>query len=352
MNVLFLPANPNGENPYIKLLSESLQRVGIGVFYSWIFPKALWLVFHKSKINIIHIHWPSYLYRLNGLTYPRILIVLARFFLAKLLGYKIVWTAHNLMPHETNKPWLDRLFRKILIRYGNGVIFHCQEAYHQITAAFGHSRVNAIIPHGNYDGCYPPLIKQYEARTRLNIPHNYFVFLYFGNIRNYKGVGKLISEFKRIRDPNTVLIIAGKAVNEEKDKISSCCEGDKNIHLFLEHIKDDKVPILMSAADVVVAPYEATLTSGVAHLALTFGRPLIAPRLGCLPELIQPEYGILYDTEIENGLFAAMSKIRSANLSEMSLAARKRAMDFDWEEIGILTAKFYNHLLESGKSSR
>jgi len=341
MRVLFLPAYKNADNPYLQLLTNSLDEFGVKTTTSWTFPGLCWLFQHIQKVDILHIHWPSYLYHFNKLTWLRSVIVLIRFLVARGLGYKIVWTAHNLKPHDSVCPWTDRFFRKLIIKFGHGVIFHCIAAYYQVSETYGFPSNYAIIPHGNYDGFYPSLPDKLEVRSRLGIPSEQFVYLCFGKVRGYKGIDRLIEDFKKLGAPNSSLIIAGMAEQDDKARLIVQYKKEKNILLFLHHIDDADVSKFLAVADVVISPYTSILTSGVALLALTFGRPMIAPRLGCLPELVTHSCGILYDPEDSSGLLDALNNIQSADLGAMSIAARKRAEEYKWDDIGRLTADFY-----------
>ena len=97
----------------------------------------------------------------------------------------------------------------------------------------------------------------------------------------------------------------------------------------------------MRAADVVTLPFVATLTSGTLMLALSWGRPVIAPALGCLPETVSPEAGILYDPAAPDALFAAMGAIRKWDCEAAGRAALACARRFDWGHIADLTLEAY-----------
>ena len=72
--------------------------------------------------------------------------------------------------------------------------------------------------------------------------------------------------------------------------------------LALGAVPDDRMQVYLRAADAVVLPYRDVLTSGSAILAMTFGQPVIAPAIGCLPESLGSEGTILYDADAPDGL--------------------------------------------------
>lgn len=98
----------------------------------------------------------------------------------------------------------------------------------------------------------------------------------------------------------------------------------------------------MQASDVVVLPFVATLTSGTLILALSWGCPVIAPALGCLPETVSPAAGILDDPAVPGALASALLAIRGADLRAAASAALACARRFDWDRIAALTLEAYH----------
>jgi beta-1,4-mannosyltransferase len=342
MKVIFLPKVES--NPYQNLLASALAKNDVEVGFSGIFPRCGWLFRNRLKVAILHLHWPSFLYQMGWLTSLRWLIVLIRFSFAKLLGFKIVWTVHNLLPHERHSPLLDRMFRLLLIKKGDGIIVHCNEALNKVVATFGKPKKAVVIPHGNYDGSYPPLTQRSVARAKLDLPIEGVVFLCFGQIRGYKGLLELVQQFHRLASKAT-LVIAGSGDPYIEKEIRTEAEGNP-VKLFLRYIPDEEVSRFFSAADALVTPYANILTSGAAILGLTFGIPVIAPSTGCLPELLADGAGLLYDPSKNDALFEALEGFLKADIPMMAKMARKKAERLNWLEIGESTALFYKNCIE------
>jgi glycosyltransferase involved in cell wall biosynthesis len=135
-----------------------------------------------------------------------------------------------------------------------------------------------VIPHGIYDS-YCQSCSRESARAALNIREP-FVILYFGMIRKYKGVPALVAAFNQLPSEvaqNARLIIAGENWGDEEgleDLIKNSPRAD-HITLRAEFVPDAAVPHFFSAADVVVLPYLRSAGSGVASLAMAFGKPVI-----------------------------------------------------------------------------
>jgi glycosyltransferase involved in cell wall biosynthesis len=168
-----------------------------------------------------------------------------------------------------------------------------------------------------------------------------FVYLFFGKIKPYKQIGTLIAAFEKVAG-DSLLLIAGACEDErERDRLLNRSRGNDRMRLALEFIPDDQVPTLFGAADVVVAPFSQILTSGSVVLGLSFGCPIIAPALGCLPELISAEVGMCYDPTDQEALPRAMQEARTWDLATMGDRARLLAVDLDWQAIAKKTLDLY-----------
>jgi len=109
--------------------------------------------------------------------------------------------------------------------------------------------------------------------------------------------------------------------------------------LVPEFIVDEAIQLYMNACDVFVLPYKDITTSGAAALALSFGRPIIAPAITSFPEVITSEVGILYDTSQPNGLVSALREARTRSWSESKIF--DYAHQFDWDKLGPQFAALY-----------
>jgi glycosyltransferase involved in cell wall biosynthesis len=143
----------------------------------------------------------------------------------------------------------------------------------------------AVIPHGLYDQ-YPVRDKE-EARDRLGIVEDYCI-LFFGLIRPYKGVKSLIEAFEALPEPilpRSRLLIVGEAW-EDTESISHARQSGvrERITVVDRYVSDNEISQYFSAADVLVIPYTRASQSGVAHIGMAFGLPIIASKVGGLVE--------------------------------------------------------------------
>lgn len=285
LKILAWPAFKNiNANPYNWLLYTHVARFGVDVRECS--PLRLLI----GRYSILHVHWPDAYLNIPDKreAWLKTSAVLNLLKWARLRGTKIVWTIHNIKPHEGFHPDLERSFMENFINQIDGYIslskaglIIAQEKFPALKRKIGFD-----IPHGHYRGFYPNDIPGDKAREYLGLSKEEKVMLFFGQIRPYKNVTHLIKVFRQLDDKRTKLIIAGKVIFQGlKEEIFREVNGDNRVILKLDFIPDDHLQIYLKAADLVVFPYREILNSGSALLALSFDKPIIVPEMGALGEL-------------------------------------------------------------------
>jgi hypothetical protein len=179
----------------------------------------------------------------------------------------------------------------------------------------------------------------------LGFTESCYIYLAFGKIREYKGFETLASVFSRSAPRDCRLIIAGEPADEAiASRLSEHAKDDNRIRLHLQFVERDMIPTLFSASDAVVLTYRAILSSGVAMLALSMGRPVVVPKLGCLSELVTEACGLTYDPTDRSGLANALLAVRGLNQARTRRAARWRAREFSWDQIAESTMAVYSRV--------
>lgn len=344
LRVLMFPKH--GDNPYLRSLSDSLERRGVRVD-DFSFMQAI-----RRRYDVLHIHWPDL--HLQARSSLRAIAKHARlamlFAFLRLRGTRIVWTVHNLKPHERHLPLGEVLFSLWFPRLCTHVIALTRNGLAAATSMYPALRAKtaAVIPHGHYRDAYGRVRARSECRDELNLEHR-FTFLFFGNIRPYKNVPLLIEAFRNLPQPDVQLVIAGQPGHMmQAGDLQQLAADDRRIRLCLEFIPDDKVPVYIGAADVVVLPFQTILNSGSVFLALSFNRAVLAPDLGSLPE-IQSHVGVRWLTLYGGRLTTEhlLQAMRSADIGEHEVADLGA---YDWDAIGQRTCEFY--LARPGRSER
>lgn len=348
---------PKDSNPYQSLLYDGIKirEPSLKVSYAYNFPyvgSLPLLAFASVKrllgYRIIHIHWPSFGTRLPFILNKRIAYVVFLLTLKWLdiLGYKVIWTVHNVLPHEPQT--IDDLtLMKRLALQSNAKIVHSKLTIDQMRGHGINTSNVHIIPHGNYIQTYPTKISVENARSILGISQNEFVILFFGQIRPYKGVEYLLDALNSIEHYHNVrLVIAGKCSDVDLSKEISATKSKITIDFHEGRVDDNDVAIYFKACDVVCLPFKAITTSGSALLALSFGKPLIAPSVGALAELPH-NVGYLYDPNKHNALALSLNSAieNKAELSMLGDNGLEYAETLNWGDIGQRTLELYKKVL-------
>lgn len=337
------------ENPYLDLLEQGLQQHNIGCLHdntdglSW-----RWLWTHRGQIQVLHFHWLEYHYeRATPLTSAVALgLFLLKLILARGLGYRLIWTVHNIQPHEPKHPHLDRVCWWALAHLIHAIVVHCQDTAKQVTHRWGMGagRKTHVVAHPNYIGVYKTNIERHAARQQLSLDDDQPVFLYFGAVRPYKGIEDAIAAFRELQNSQARLIIAGRPLNSAiKAKIEALAMHDPRIRTIFDYVPATEVARYYTAADVVLLPFRHVQTSGSALLAMSMAKPVLTSAQGCLPELIAPETGLLYDPNEPGALAIAMQLILERDLRQMGECAQAQVRAFTPAQVGGRHAEIYMH---------
>jgi len=336
------------DNPYWVMLASGLREAGVEIAEEPESHKLLWLFKKRREVDILHLHYFQSLYCNSGHTRARLIYVVKfalYLLLARLLGYHTVLTLHNLKPTHPLKPgWIDFLGHWVAVNFSERVIVHCREARRLLAARYGRKKKVYEVTHPNYIGYYPNQISQADARNKLNIPEIGRVFLFLGGVRPNKGIETLISAFHDLEGEDLILLIAGKADTNRDyaNRLQALANNDSRIRFHFGFIPDDELQVFYNACDIVVLPFTSILTSGSAILAMSFAKPVIAPRMGCLPELLEPDAGWLFEAGNQQSLHTTMKRVISEDFVQKGINAFKRASDATKSQFIIQTIRAYN----------
>src|SRR6185312_544389 len=168
-----------------------------------------WILANVRRRDVVHIHWPSFHYAKG----------LAKFFVfllfMRLRGARIIWTAHNLYPHDGGRTRQHRLARLFLTRIASAVLVHGAAALEIVATEFRVPRLKLLrIDHGHFIDYYPHTMSRKDARERLGIPAGRFVFGLVGLCKPYKNLDALLEAFVQVRG-DVGILIAGKFQSQQ-----------------------------------------------------------------------------------------------------------------------------------------
>lgn len=213
--------------------------------------------------------------------------------LARLLrgqGIPSVAVVHNALPHERH--WGDAALSRFFLRACRGHVVMSDAVAEDLRPLRRADAPVERIEHPVYDR-FGASVPQATARERLDVPGDGPVLLFFGFIREYKGLHVLLDALPRIAErlPGVQLVIAGEAYDDParyRDLIRTHGLSDR-VHWHEGYIPSDAVPAYFSAADLVVQPYVSATQSGVAQIAFHFEVPMVVTDVGGLAEVVPHE---------------------------------------------------------------
>ncbi|MBD2001067.1 glycosyltransferase [Leptolyngbya sp. FACHB-541] len=350
MQVLMMP-DYRIDNPYQTLLSNALQQEGVTVKfpvgYRRVLPIYRAIKNLPESTKILHLHWIDPYIKGNNIFVKFIYCIkfLVDITLTQLSGVKVVWTVHNLVSHSSKFPRLELWTQRMLANRVNRVIVHHTSAVYEVTQQykFSSSKVE-VIPIGHYRDIYEGAICSIEARQKLGLPESSKIYLNLGILKPYKGIERLVQTWKDNQTilSNNTLLIAGKALDDRYGRtlVEQASEAESIIlqNIFVE---DDQIHLYFSAADVVVLPFERILTTSSLVLAMSYGKPVIAPRLGNIPETVGAADRLLYDPNEKHGLLHAIKESTQIDLEALGQLTNKMCDRLNWGAIGQKTAQLY-----------
>ena len=349
LGVAFFPsAEVLSANPYWLILASELEKAGVSFKHNT--PSSfnfMWLLKNRNQIRILNLHFIQQFYKSSSFFRKFVKLILFAFYLvfARLIGYITVFTLHNLEPTYPVKPaWFDYTGHWLASILSTRVIVYCSEAKKLLAERYGRRRDIYFVDHPNVIKYYPNSISKEDARTKLGLPYNTIVFLFIGGVRPNKGVELLIQAFKQLHDENLRLVIAGSIFPPESyvQSLKDLAIADPRIIFFTNYIPDNEMQIYLNASDMVVLPFTRILTSGTANLAMSFGKPVIVPRIGCLPELVEsPNYGWTFESENIESLKDAMQTAMASDLTLIGKNAYEKISMFTPEGFARDTSKAY-----------
>ena len=280
--ILAFPKYGDTRNPVLSNLNKHLENDKDIIIYEF----SIFKPFTK-RYDIFHLHWPDVFFvKSFFFTLLRIIYFLTILGVFKLRGTKLIWTVHNLQPHNNYHPKLNRFVVNIWAKILDNYIVMSEVSRKLIREKYPtlKSKRSELIYHGLYDN-YKNEVTKKEARIKLGIDEDRKVLLYFGRIEKYKNIPALVEEINNL-DDSYILIIAGNSKEKKLiEQIENKIDHNKNIKTYFRFIEDDEVQFFFNAADLVVLPFKNLLNSGSAMLALSFLKPLYCPNIGTLKEL-------------------------------------------------------------------
>jgi len=197
---------------------------------------------------------------------------------------RVVALMHNVLAHDTKKT-VQQLTRYFVNSIDKAVVM--VESERENLKKFRQELPCTVSPHPIYD-TYGDLMTKKEAAARLGLDPGFTYLLFFGLIRDYKGLDNLLLAFSKLRNPNVRLLIAGEYYSdrEKYEHMISDLRISDSVICHTYYIPDEQVAAYFSLADLVVQPYKSATQSGITQIAYHFSKPMLVTRVGGLPEMV------------------------------------------------------------------
>ena len=255
---------------------------------------------------------------------------------------KILTLLDNVIPHESRIG--DKRFTNYFTKPQNGYIAMSKQVQKDI-AKFSPSKPCIYSPHPLFDNYGEKYTKEL-AKDFLNLEPAVNYILFFGLVRDYKGLDLLLEGFAQFdfKKYNVKLLVAGEFYANEEDyrTIINNLQIAEHIVLVNEFIKDQEVGYYFSAADLLAQPYKSATQSGVTQIGYHFEIPMLVTNVGGLPEMVPDQkIGYVVDPDpksISNALTNFYSYERALEFSGNFSEAKKR---FTWDKMAHKVVELY-----------
>ena len=338
-------------NPYQEQFFSSVANAGVDVTPLRLTPKFYqqW----NDDFDILHLDWLHALYKTRrGLVATLAKSLYANWALSQIgRQAKIVHTFHNVVSHDSSLPRAleTRLVQTLISRINAFTVFNdvsC-DALHK-NYRLRNDQICSTIPHGNYIDSYTMRSDKLACRAELGIPADVFLFMFFGALRENKGITDLVRVFPAVHQRcGAHLVVAG---GNPTDRVTdSLRHQPPSIHVRDDGIPEQAVPTYFGACDAVVLPFRSILNSGSTILAASLGKHSVLPDLDSLTASLQSGTYTVYPVNDLRRLTDALVSVASMDrrqLDQSGADSRQYVKEtLAWELIGKRTLNLYQTVL-------
>lgn len=264
----------------------------------------------------------------------------------KVLGKKIkkLFLCHNVFPHERFP--MDRFLSKLVLKSGDYFITQSGMDAKDLMSIKKDVDYRQTV-HPTYNAFKLKDMSKEEARDILEIGEDEKILLFFGFVREYKGLKHIINALPSIIEKveNVKLYIVGD-FDGDKERYLELIEKNnvqENIRIFDGYIPDDEVEKFFMASNLVVLPYESATQSGIVQIAYGFGKPVVVTNVGGLPEVVEDgKTGYVVEVNDEEAL--AQSIVRffvEDKEDDFKENVNKNAYKYSWERLVEVVESFW-----------
>ena len=253
---------------------------------------------------------------------------------------------HNMIPHEPNV--LDKYLPPYFVKQMDGFTTLSHAVIKDIDQFDKHNKPKSWAPHPIYDH-YGELIDKIEARKQLGLSADGKYVLFFGFIRDYKGLDLLIDAFGdlRLQDMGVRLLVAGEFYGDPQPYLNRIRSLDISdiVILHNDYIPDNKVNLYFRACDIVAQPYKTATQSGVTQVAFHFERPMLVTNVGGLPEIVPDgKIGYVVNPDAQDIADALVRYYKENKEEEFTAGVREEKRKYGWDRMTAAVLNSYSQI--------
>ena len=265
-------------------------------------------------------------------------------FFAKRKDNKIIFLCHNVEEHEHGLAGgVKRFIARLVLKKGSGFIVHSRGEKRQLTQLLKKKAALSVVS--------PlPLVEIFDknrytptsSREKLGIPAQRKVILFFGFIREYKGLNYLLKALPLVKtyDPDILLLIVGEVWGKQLHyqrymHMINELGIEKNTSFINRYVYNEEVEMYFKAGDFVVLPYTDGSGSGILQVAYGLNRPVVTTNISAFEDVVlEGKTGFMVPPADEKKLAETIIKMyKDKCIPRMEDEVRKYKKQFEWSSM-------------------
>ncbi|MDZ7752512.1 MAG: glycosyltransferase [Gammaproteobacteria bacterium] len=240
-------------------------------------------------------------------------------------GIEVVFFCHNVVDHEA--AFWKRALARLVLQRGSRFVVHSH---------FEEARLRDLVP-GAAAVVHPhPIYDQFPEPT-ADLPRRAALeLLFYGFVRPYKGLDVLIEAMSLLHGSDIFLTVAGEFWEGEQElRRRLAASGlDAKVEVIARYVSETDTANLFQRADLVVLPYRSATGSGVIPIAYRYGKPVVATRVGGLPDVVEEgRTGFLVPPESPDALAEVLSSLSRGQLEALRPHVQEFAARLTWQSL-------------------
>jgi len=260
----------------------------------------------------------------------------------KTIGISII---DNIIPHE--KRIGDKALSNYFVQSVDGFVVMSKKVEEQMDTFVSQQPVS-YIPHPIYD-TYGEIVSRNEALDHLGLDPQFDYVLFFGYIRDYKGLDILLDSLAEglKTNPKLRLIVAGEYYSDSEKYLTQIDQlGIKDqVILHTSFISNEEVRYFFCAADLVAQSYKSATQSGISQMAIYFEKPIVSTNVGGLPEtVIHNKTGYLTNVDSSEVAQSILRYFNERPLEKFQVEIKKLKELYSWNHFGSKLVELYDKI--------